>query len=110
MPWKECRPMNERLKFIARLLEGEQETHSESALREIHRNFLLNPSRRIVHLQTNTPSNHRLISRQPVNAFHFQPELACFAVLATDCGEGGNVPDVFGAAYSIWLFRRKVSE
>ena len=24
MPWKECRPMDERLKFIARLLEGEQ--------------------------------------------------------------------------------------
>jgi transposase InsO family protein len=24
MPWKECRPMDERLKFIARLLEGEK--------------------------------------------------------------------------------------
>lgn len=24
MPWKECKPMDERLKFIARLLEGEQ--------------------------------------------------------------------------------------
>jgi len=24
MPWKECRPMDERLKFIARLLEGDQ--------------------------------------------------------------------------------------
>jgi len=24
MPWKECRPMDERLRFIARLLEGEQ--------------------------------------------------------------------------------------
>jgi transposase len=26
MPWKECRPMDERLKFIARLLEGEKMT------------------------------------------------------------------------------------
>ena len=24
MPWKECRPMDERLRFIARLLEGEK--------------------------------------------------------------------------------------
>ena len=24
MPWKECKPMDERLKFIARLLEGEK--------------------------------------------------------------------------------------
>jgi hypothetical protein len=24
MPWKECKPMDERLRFIARLLEGEQ--------------------------------------------------------------------------------------
>ena len=24
MPWKACRPMDERLKFIARLLDGEQ--------------------------------------------------------------------------------------
>ena len=24
MPWKVCRPMDERLKFIARLLDGEQ--------------------------------------------------------------------------------------
>jgi putative transposase len=24
MPWKVCKPMDERLKFIARLLEGEQ--------------------------------------------------------------------------------------
>lgn len=24
MPWKECKPMDERLKFVARLLEGEQ--------------------------------------------------------------------------------------
>ncbi len=24
MPWKECKPMDERLKFNARLLEGEQ--------------------------------------------------------------------------------------
>jgi hypothetical protein len=23
-PWKECKPMDERLKFIARLLEGEK--------------------------------------------------------------------------------------
>ena len=23
MPWKECKPMDERLRFIARLLEGE---------------------------------------------------------------------------------------
>ena len=23
MPWKECKPMDERLKFIARLLEGD---------------------------------------------------------------------------------------
>ena len=26
MPWKECKPMDERLRFIARLLEGEQMT------------------------------------------------------------------------------------
>ena len=25
MPWKECKPMDERLKFIARLLEGEKQ-------------------------------------------------------------------------------------
>ena len=24
MPWKECKPMDERLRFIARLLEGEK--------------------------------------------------------------------------------------
>ena len=24
MPWKECKPMDERLKFVARLLEGEK--------------------------------------------------------------------------------------
>ena len=24
MPWKECKPMDERLKFVARLLDGEQ--------------------------------------------------------------------------------------
>jgi len=24
MPWKECQPMDERLRFIARLLEGEK--------------------------------------------------------------------------------------
>jgi hypothetical protein len=24
MPWKECDPMDERLKFIARLLDGEK--------------------------------------------------------------------------------------
>ncbi len=24
MPWKECKPMDERLKFIARLLDGEK--------------------------------------------------------------------------------------
>ena len=24
MPWRECNPMDERLKFIARLLDGEQ--------------------------------------------------------------------------------------
>ncbi len=24
MPWKECKPMDERLRFIARFLEGEQ--------------------------------------------------------------------------------------
>ena len=24
MPWKECKPMDERLRFVARLLEGEQ--------------------------------------------------------------------------------------
>lgn len=24
MPWKECKPMDERLTFIARLLEGEK--------------------------------------------------------------------------------------
>jgi hypothetical protein len=24
MPWKECKPMNERLKFVARLLDGEK--------------------------------------------------------------------------------------
>jgi len=24
MPWKKCKPMDERLKFIARLLEGEK--------------------------------------------------------------------------------------
>jgi transposase len=23
MPWKECKPMDERLKFVARLLDGE---------------------------------------------------------------------------------------
>ena len=26
MPWKECKPMDERLRFIARLLEGEKMT------------------------------------------------------------------------------------
>ena len=24
MPWKECKPMDERLRFVARLLEGEK--------------------------------------------------------------------------------------
>jgi putative transposase len=24
MPWNECKPMDERLRFVARLLEGEQ--------------------------------------------------------------------------------------
>jgi putative transposase len=24
MPWKECKPMDERLRFIARLLEGDK--------------------------------------------------------------------------------------
>jgi putative transposase len=24
MPWKECKPMHERLKFIGRLLQGEE--------------------------------------------------------------------------------------
>jgi hypothetical protein len=24
MPWKECHPMDERLRFVARLLEGEK--------------------------------------------------------------------------------------
>ena len=24
MPWKECKPMDERLKFVARLLDGEK--------------------------------------------------------------------------------------
>ena len=24
MPWKECNPMDERLKFVARLLDGDQ--------------------------------------------------------------------------------------
>ena len=24
MPWKECKPMDERLRFVARLLDGEQ--------------------------------------------------------------------------------------
>lgn len=26
MPWKECKPMDERLRFVARLLEGEKMT------------------------------------------------------------------------------------
>ena len=26
MPWKECRPMEERLRFVARLLDGEKMT------------------------------------------------------------------------------------
>ena len=24
MPWKECKPMDERLKFVARILDGEK--------------------------------------------------------------------------------------
>ena len=24
MPWKECKPMDERLKFVARVLDGEK--------------------------------------------------------------------------------------
>lgn len=36
MPWKECRSMVERLKFVARLLEGEEWRRSvaHSAFRE----------------------------------------------------------------------------
>jgi hypothetical protein len=33
MPWKECKPMDERLKFIARLLEGETQTRPRSCSR-----------------------------------------------------------------------------
>ncbi len=28
MPWRECKPMDERIRFIARLLEGEKMAHA----------------------------------------------------------------------------------
>ncbi len=33
MPWNECKPMDEKLRFVARLLEGEIETAKQSRAR-----------------------------------------------------------------------------
>jgi hypothetical protein len=42
MPWNECKPMDERLRFIARLLEGEVDSHECAHFDAIMRIIALN--------------------------------------------------------------------
>ena len=67
MPWKECKPMDERLKFIARLLDGEKMAVAVPRVRHLPQDRLQDPHA----LQRDRPGRaHRslapaLSARQP---------------------------------------------
>ena len=62
MPWKECHPMDERLRFVARLLEGEKIGALVRRVRDLLKNRLqdLRPVQRL--------RGHRLYGPQPAAA------------------------------------------